>query len=36
MVFAIPGVIAALAVFFTDRKEKQPFASDQELESVIE
>ena len=35
MIFAIPGLIAALAVFFTDRKAKQTFVSDQELESFI-
>ena len=35
MVFAIPGLIAALAVFFTDRKVKQTFVLDQELESVM-
>jgi hypothetical protein len=35
MVFAIPGLIAALAVFFTDRKAKQTFVSEQEFESVL-
>ena len=36
MIFAIPGLIAALAVCFTDRKVKQTFVPDTELETVIE
>lgn len=35
IVFAIPGLIAALAVFFTDRKVKQTIVADEELEAVM-
>ena len=35
LVFAIPGLIAALAIFFTDQKAKQTFVSEQEFESVL-
>ena len=35
IVFAIPGLIAALAVFFTDRKVKQTIVPDKELEAVM-
>ena len=35
MAFALPGVIAALAVFFTDRQAKQTIVADEELEAVM-
>jgi MFS transporter, AAHS family, benzoate transport protein len=35
MVFALPGVIAALAVFFTDRQAKPTFVSDNQPKSAL-
>jgi len=33
--FLIPGLIAGLAVFFTNRKVKQTIVADEELEAVM-